>query len=294
MNHKSNPLVSICVPTFNGETYIAKALQSAINQTYPNLEIVVSDDASNDNTLSIVNSYKEKTTIPFYVYHHTPSGIGANWNHCVKQAQGDYIKFLFQDDVLEPHCIETMMELALQDAKIGLVYSKRRFLYDTLTPKIKAFIDFYDKLHTYWQHVRVQQGVLNGKAYLKDRQFLNSPKNKIGEPVAVLIKRECFKNLGFFNESLQQTLDYEFWYRVMKHYHVGFVDVSLVGFRLHDEQASVINKKKAINEQHILFASYYKHLFWYLHPQNQLKLLKLYHPMFKGLVRIRNFIHDKN
>ena len=108
------PLVSICIPTYNGAKFIKEAMDSAIAQTYANLEIIVSDDASKDGTLSIIESYKNKTLIPIHIYNHNPEGIGANWNHSVSKAQGDYIKFLFQDDILEPTCIERMMQLATQ------------------------------------------------------------------------------------------------------------------------------------------------------------------------------------
>src|SRR5690606_34276938 len=116
------PLVSICIPTYNGEAFIAEALESAIQQSYPNLEIVVSDDASQDGTLALVERFKARTPIPIYVYKHEPQGIGANWNYCVTKAKGAYIKFLFQDDVLEPDCISKMMQF-MSSSKVGLVYS---------------------------------------------------------------------------------------------------------------------------------------------------------------------------
>ena len=72
-------------------------MNSAISQTYPNLEIIVSDDASIDSTLEIVTSYRDKTEIPIHIYNHQPSSIGANWNNCIKKANGVYMKFLFQD-----------------------------------------------------------------------------------------------------------------------------------------------------------------------------------------------------
>ncbi|WP_242133240.1 glycosyltransferase family 2 protein [Aestuariivivens marinum] len=291
MKHSlSWPLVSICIPTYNGEAYIESAMASALSQTYAPLEIVVSDDASADETLNIVERYKRKTDIPIHIFKHMPQGIGANWNYCVKQAKGEYIKFLFQDDILEPDCIAHMATMAKNNSNVGLVYCKRRFFYDNLTPKIQDFISFYGNLHRYWQDVSIVEGVLNGKVYLKDRQFLNSPKNKIGEPTAVLLKRECFDTVGWFREDLQQVLDYEYWYRVMTRFDVGFVNDALVGFRLHDAQASILNKNKGLQEQHILFTSYYKHLFWYLRPKNQWKLLKLCHPVFKTMVGIKHFL----
>lgn len=288
-----DPLVSICIPTYNGAEFIAEAMESAIVQTYSNLEIVISDDASTDKTLAIIKSYIIKTKIPIHIYKHHPKGIGANWNNCVRNANGSYIKFLFQDDVLEPNCISTMIELTIKNKKIGLVYCKRNFLYKELTDEIKGFISYYGNLHTYWDNLEVKEGFKKGVDYLKDKELIHSPKNKIGEPTAVLLKKECFEKVGYFSEVLEQTLDHEFWYRIMKFYDVGFIDKKLVGFRLHSNQASAINKTKAMPDDELLYKSYYKLLFWQLHLKNQLKLLKKYHPIFKFLVQLKQRFYAK-
>ena len=286
-----NPLVSICIPTYNGELYIAEALESAIQQTYSNLEIVVTDDASKDATLKIVEGFRSKTSIPIFIYPHEPTGIGANWNYCVSKANGAYIKFLFQDDVIAPTCITKMMALALTDSKIGFVYCRRAFLFETLTPQIESFIAYYRDLHRYWDNFIVREGVLSGTTYLKDPQFLNSPKNKIGEPPNVLLRRDCFERIGYFSEELQQALDSDYWYRVMTMFDIGFIDEALVKFRLHKAQASTINKQRVIPDKDLVYRRYYDYLFGYLHPKCQLKLLKLYHPVFKTLVKIKRFFY---
>jgi glycosyltransferase involved in cell wall biosynthesis len=292
MTNRKLPLVSICIPTFNGEKFIAQAMDSAISQSYTNLEIIVSDDASKDETLSVINSYKSKTQIPIYIHNHQPNGIGANWNNCVKNAKGNYIKFLFQDDILGKECVLKMVKIVEANPNVGLVYCKRDFLFEKLTPKLKEFIDYYGTLHTHWSNFRVKQSVLSGKQYLKDSQLLNSPKNKIGEPIAVLLKKECFNKVGFFSEKLQQALDSDFWYRVMRFYDVAFIDEVLVKFRLHDQQASSINKKRIIPDKELVYKNYYRDLFWYLHPKNKLKLLKIYHPVFKALIKLKHKIND--
>jgi hypothetical protein len=133
--------------------------------------------------------------------------------------------------------------------------------------------------------------VESGKIYLKDKQLLNSPKNKIGEPTNVLLKRACFYKVGWFNEDLKQALDIDYWCRVMTHYDVGFIDAALVKFRLHEKQTSYINKSKTIRDDVLLYKQYYIHLFWQLHLKNQLKLLKLYHPVFKTLVKIKQLFY---
>ena len=291
MKTKNSPLVSICIPTYNGAVYLAEAMESAITQSYPNLEIIVSDDASKDTTLAIVDRFKDNTTIPIFIYKHVPNGIGSNWNYSVSKANGSYVKFLFQDDVLAPDCITRMVAMAESQPNVGLVYSKRDFLYTELTPKLRDFISYYGPLHTYWADFEVREGVLSGRTYLKVRQFLNSPKNKIGEPTNVLLKRSCFDTIGYFSEVLEQALDSDYWYRVMTRYDVGFIDADLVTFRLHDAQASHINKQRVIPDKALVYKRYYDYLYAYLHPKNKLKLLKLYHPVFKTLVAIKRFFY---
>lgn len=281
------PLVSICIPTYNGELFIEECLTSAIHQTYDNLEIIVSDDASSDNTLSIVNTLKQNTDIPIHVFNHKPSGIGANWNNCVKHAKGDYIKFLFQDDMLYPNCIETLMALMASETNVGMVYAKRKFIYKEKTESISQFEDFYGDLHLHWSEIEVIQGVLDGRQYLKDKSFLNAPKNKIGEPTSVLLSKQCFEKVGYFRQDLKQALDCEFWYRLMPFYKIGFVDEVLSSFRLHDVQASAINKSKKINETETLYNIYYNSLLPYLHILCRRKLQKRFHPIISRLYKLK-------
>lgn len=281
------PLVSICIPTYNGARYLNEALESVKKQTYRHLEIVISDDSSTDETLDLVEEFKKQCHIPLFVFNHEQGGIGSNWNYCVTKARGEFIKFLFQDDVLEPTCIEELMGLMGSSKSIGLVYCRRNFLFTEETPQLKAFIETYGDLTTYWDAVDVKEGVLDGLVYLKDAQLLNSPKNKIGEPTAVLLAKTVFETVGYFDETLEQTLDCEFWYRVMTRYQIGYLDRELVGFRLHETQASALNKKREIPDKALLYKRYYKHLLVYLHPRNKWKLLKLYHPILKPLVRLK-------
>jgi len=246
------PLVSICIPTYNGERYLEEALRSAFAQTYLRLEIVVSDDRSGDSTLSIIERLRSEASMPLHLHHHEPSGIGANWNHCVQQAQGTYIKFLFQDDLLAPDCVQRMMDLARTDERIGLVYCRRHILFDEGDAGQREWVERYGSLHRSWKDLQVEQGVLDGRAYLRDANLMHQPNNKIGEPSAVLLKKECFEREGWFDTQLKQSLDYVYWYQVMRHFHVGFVDAELATFRLHAEQATRKNAASAgVIDQHV-------------------------------------------
>ena len=287
MKKSSRPLVSICIPTHNGETYIAECINSALSQTYNNIELVISDDASNDNTLGIVNALKENIEIPIHIFKHKPNGIGANWNNCIKNSNGQYIKFLFQDDVLAPDCIERLIDKMLSEKGIAMVYAKRNFIYEQETSKIAEFKKVYGKLHKYWFSLKISEGIIDGTDYLADKNFLNAPKNKIGEPTSVLLDKTCFDKVGYFNENLKQALDCEFWSRLMPHYKIGFVDENLNWFRLHEAQASAINTSAKLNETEALYKLYYNNLLPYLHKDCQWKLKKRYHPLISKLVNFK-------
>ncbi|HPM34977.1 MAG TPA: glycosyltransferase [Spirochaetota bacterium] len=290
MTLKKIPLVSICIPTYNGNEFIAEALKSALAQTYKNTEIIISDDRSSDGTLAAVKKILKNTDIPYKIIEHSPSGIGANWNNCVINSNGEYIKFLFQDDTLEPECIEKMVKLAEMDKNIGLVFSKRNFIYKNRTEDFDNWIDEYSNLHIHWNNLKE---VNSGKNMLRNcPNLLNEPKNKVSEPPAVLLRKKVFFKTGYFNENLKQALDYEFWYRVFKHYKIGFIDECLINFRLHQKQTT--QKNKGDNSDFAVYTKLlYENLFWQLHPKIKKNLLVNYNPLFKRLNKIYNYFRNK-
>src|SRR5690606_1321216 len=113
--------------TYNGQKCLQEALDSVKNQTYKNIEVIISDDASKDSTMAICEHFKEKAKFPAHIYSHQPGGIGANWDHCIQRANGEFIKFLFQDDILEPNCVEEFVKLQHQTGE-NVFYCKRKLI----------------------------------------------------------------------------------------------------------------------------------------------------------------------
>lgn len=127
MVNKTNTLVSICIPTYNGQPFIRDALNSVVNNTYRLIEVVISDDGSCDQTIGIAANYLQEADIPYLIINHDHSSIGANWNNYLKNAKGDYIKFLCQDDLLESNCVEEMVKVLKNYEDVALVGCKRVF-----------------------------------------------------------------------------------------------------------------------------------------------------------------------
>jgi predicted O-linked N-acetylglucosamine transferase (SPINDLY family)/GT2 family glycosyltransferase len=240
----SLPLVSVCIPTYNGEQFLEETLNTVLNQTYPNLEIIISDDNSNDRTIEIAKSFKDKFNCSFLILEHDQYGLSQNWDFCISQAKGKYIKFLFQDDLLEPEAILVMVELAEQDDEVGLVFSPRRLF-------ISSGDNYYDPsflenhgakdIHKGWSKLK---SIQLGQDLLSDRNLFNYSINKIGEPTTVLIKKEIFNRVGLFNSDLCQVVDLEMWLRIISECKVGFINKYLSHFRLHEHQQTNRNSSQ--------------------------------------------------
>lgn len=251
------PKVSICIPTYNGEAFIEETIKSAIAQTYPNIELIVSDDGSTDRTMAIAQSFQSQTAVDFRIILHRNYGLSQNWNFCISQATGEYIKFLFQDDLLEPECIEKMVAVAQQNPEIGMVFSPRGITIaeDESHPILRKASQSIKDLHKSWSNLK---SIQPGKDLLADANCLNNPINKIGEPSTVLIATRVFAEIGLFDSGLSQYVDLDMWWRIMGNYHIGFVDEKLSSLRIHPEQQTW--KNFAAGENHKDVVRFYKKL----------------------------------
>jgi len=260
------PLVSICIPTYNGDLYIKECLNSAINQTYENIEIIISDDNSQDDTIYLINSILSKTNIDHKIItNHSSRGVADNWNNAIKKSSGQYIKMLFQDDYLYPDCIEKMISLAKNQKELGLIFSLRDPIYEEdITKDItgRSTIDFILNQKKYLGNIpAIQEGI-----DLIKNKYLLSGDNIIGEPSSVLINNNVFDEIGYFNPKLIQFIDLEMWYGILLKYKIGFINEPLTGFRIHVNQLSY-NNRAHIN-------------------QALEELLKILHKLYKNLIKL--------
>ncbi len=280
------PLVSICIPTFNGEAYLQEALDSILQQNSRDFEVIISDDQSTDDTLKIANKFKEAADFPVKIYNHSPKGIGANWNNCIKKAKSKYIKFLFQDDVLYPTCIKKMVSVLESYPKIALVASKRDFIVESsASSALTSWLDKYKDLQATLSNEENNVLVLD-KSLFKSIEFLNSPFNKIGEPSVVMFRSNIIKKVGMFNEELKQILDYEFYYRILKRYKVAILPEKLAGFRVHGLQESEKNNMNNVNEKFIFDKILYRFFFRYLRIDHKKELFLKFNPLLRKIIKL--------
>src|SRR5438093_12689154 len=122
--------VSVCLPIYNGALYVRDAIHSILNQTVIPQEIIISDSGSSDGSENIVREEARRAQANFIILPTKTPGMVANWNSTIRAASGKYIKFLFQDDLLHPNCLEEMFKVAESDERTGFVFSQRKLLIE--------------------------------------------------------------------------------------------------------------------------------------------------------------------
>lgn len=243
------PLVSICIPTYNGADYVAHSIESAIAQSFCDIEILVIDDASSDDTVRIARSYALQDKRIRVHENNANLGLVANWNRSVTLSDGDWIKFLHQDDRLEADCVERM--LAAAKPGVDLVATRRHLIFNSdTTDDVRRTYDRYLSEHDLGRH-------FPGQTHISSTDFsevlLRAPHgNCIGEPTATMVRRSAFETYGYFNADLVSLCDWEYWARVAVNTGLCYVDQALAYFRVHsDSESARVRSAKRFRGLHL-------------------------------------------
>jgi glycosyltransferase involved in cell wall biosynthesis len=230
--------ISICIPTYNGAIYLKECLDSVCQQTFKDFEIIICDDCSTDQTIGIIDSYlKKDNRIQFYK-NEVNLGLVGNWNQCIKKANGEWIKFLFQDDYMEPDCLSRLMSYTNQDAQ--LIITKRSYI-------LMDNVAFLNKVF-YENNVRTLENtnaIMNGNTISSDTiskvAVNNIALNFLGEPSFAVFKKDIVSKLGYFNNEFSQICDLDFFLRIATNYGLTYVPEKLCHFRVHENSATSQN-----------------------------------------------------
>lgn len=198
---KKNPLVSVIIPTYNRAWTLAKAIDSVLAQDYKNLELIVVDDGSNDNTSNLIDRYDGRLKL----IRQANAGVSSARNRGIAEAGGDFLAFLDSDDTWLPQKLNRQMGFFIRWPKTLICQTQEIWIRN---------------------NVRVNP-----------RKYHKKPSGMIFEPSldlclvspsAVMMKKELFKEIGCFDESLPACEDYDLWLRVSCRYPVYLVDDPLV------------------------------------------------------------------
>ena len=218
----ARPRLSVCLPTYNGEAYVAEAVRSVLEQSYTAFEIVAVDDGSSDRTLDILQTFDDPRLRIYRNPHQR--GIPGNWNVAVGVARGEFVCVFHQDDVMLADNLARKMALFDTDPSLSLVHSRAEVVVEAGAPKRVAE----------WREKAEADFVEEGEAYFR-KLLLHG--DCICAPT-VIARREQLAVAGGFNETLGYTCDYEMWMKLCLEGRVGFLRDTLVRYRWHVDNAS--------------------------------------------------------
>lgn len=249
MKEKS-PKVSVIIPTYNRAHLVGRAIQSVLNQTYQDFEIILVDDGSTDNTAEVIKKFQEKEKRIRYIKQARNKGAGAARNSGIKAARGEYIAFQDSDDEWFPEKLEKQIRVFENaPAEVGVVYTDMQRIYR-------------DGRIKYWHSpIVTPENIINTKTL--DYQVSN-----IGI-LSALIKKECFDRVGLFDVKFPRFIDLEFFIRLSKYYHFYLIREPLVKY--YDTEGISSNTKTISIARRLLLEKYFKDI-----KQNKKFLAKQY------------------
>ncbi|MEP0918321.1 glycosyltransferase [Leptolyngbya sp. DQ-M1] len=208
------PLISVIIPAYNAETYIAKTLRSVLTQTYQNLEVIIIDDGSQDRTVEIIQPFAEEDT-RVTIVQQSNRGVAAARNTGIQKARGQFIALLDADDFWFPDNLEKQMNCMMSaPPKTGFVYSW------------SVDIDEHDQM----------TGDFNAAQVTGDVYLLLLCHNFVGNASSTLIRKECFDRVGGFNErfksvNAQGCEDWDLYLRIAEAYYCQVIPEFLISYR---------------------------------------------------------------
>jgi len=191
----SSPLLSIVIPAYNVAPYVRAAIDSALAQSYRNIEVIVVNDGSTDDTPKILACAVTETGDPrLRIVMRRNGGLSATRNTGIETSSGQFIGFLDADDIWLPEKAQKQMTLMLNDPSIGISFSASEYLREdgTRTASVLSVDRLRPSLH---DMIR---------------------RNHVGNGSTAIIRRACFEFAGTFREELRSCEDYEMWCRILQ------------------------------------------------------------------------------
>ncbi|MDX2227629.1 MAG: glycosyltransferase [Verrucomicrobiae bacterium] len=234
------PKISVCVPVYNGQAFLRPCLESVLNQTRRDFELVVLDNASRDASMEIIRSLMRDSGDPRLRLEqnaHTLS-MGANWNRALSLARGDFVKILPCDDELAPDCLEKQAAVLENHPRVALVACARQLIGP-------------DGGELHIRRTFRKKGIHPGRTFA--RRLLFSTLNLIGEPGAGLFRRRDLADLELFDPDLSYYVDVDFWLRILDRGDLYYFPEPLSRFRIHGASASASARHRVAGEYRRMF-----------------------------------------
>ena len=246
-------MVSVIIPSYNRADIINETIDSVLAQTYANVEVIVIDDGSTDNTRGVVAAYRDPR---LHYSYKTNGGLSAARNAGLDSARGEFIAFLDSDDVWQSWKLAAQMQIFERHPEVGLIWSDMStFRKSGEILKERHLRDYYSAYAVSdFEHAESRRGVLSDLTKEAPARFADCPyyvtdvfhhmfSGNLVHPPTAIVRRSRLQKSGAFEPEVTGSgaEDYHFYFRVCSHGPVAFLDVPTILYRLHSSQISSYN-----------------------------------------------------
>ncbi|WP_405420009.1 glycosyltransferase family 2 protein [Marinobacter flavimaris] len=224
---QKNPLVSIVTPTYNRSDFLPEAIESVLSQTYENLELIIVDDGSTDDTQALVESYQKDPRIRYF--YQSNQGQSAARNRGIAESRGDFICFLDSDNAWVPHKLERSLLAFERFPEAQVVYGDN-ILIDENSVEIGR------------NNMRRHSGKITDRLLNDNFVSMNT----------TMTRRQCFDEMGGFNEADRIAEDYELWLRFSTKFEFRYIPELLGFYREMENQISSDKQQRFEGNERLL------------------------------------------
>lgn len=241
------PTVSVIIPSYNHSRFIGEAIESLINQTYTDFEIIIVDDCSPDNSVEVIRTFTDPR-IKLFVNKRNEGAVYTT-NKAIQLATGDYVALLNSDDMWVPNKLEVQVEFLQKNPDVHAVFSNAKFVNEDQKELKKA--DYF------WADVFEKEN----RSSAEWLRYFFFDFNCLCHP-SILIRREVYDRTPLYDPSLRQLPDFKMWVHLLKTINIFVMPEALVVFRvlMNGENASAdttSNRVRTRNEIYLIMKDFF-------------------------------------
>jgi glycosyltransferase involved in cell wall biosynthesis len=212
------PVISIVLAVYNGEKFLKESIDSVLNQSYANFELIIINDGSFDSTQNIIDSYSDERIICFKLNHR---GLSQALNFGIEKSRGDYIARIDDDDIWFKDKLNVQMKYLVDHPEIEFLATAKQVIDENgmilVTSEPERDLDYYE---------------LRSKL-LENNIICHS---------SVLFKRSIIYHTGTYNTNFKNSLDYEYWIRILDNHQGHLIGVPMVKYRISSKMLSIVKR----------------------------------------------------
>lgn len=236
------PKVSVIVPCYNHASFVAERIQSILNQTYQDFELILMDDCSTDASVSVLTQFKEEEKVSHFILNDKNSGnTFKQWNKGISLAQGEYIWIAESDDLVEPVFLENLVPILDEQKNTSIAYCQ------------SIRLDEQNNQHGLWKFYssNIDTSIFSTSFTMKGTTFIENflvTENVIPNASAVLFRKSVFLETEGASEEVKYCADWLQWLKMLSRYDVSYLSAPYNYFRFHTNSVIATTRK---NNRHL-------------------------------------------